>query len=95
MNVHPTITCPLSFGPPFTAPRRRELHPDINLRLNTWFEELLPGVAVDIVEWIGVDLRHPLHAVVCSFRTDPRPAVVLILMVEEVERHHLVQAFGL
>ncbi len=84
--------CPLTYAPPFMAPFKRDLDPEHGHRLTVWLDELLPGEPVAMVEWVGTDLRQPLHAVVVSFRLNNRPALVLVHKVEEIERRHLVQA---
>jgi hypothetical protein len=84
--------CPLPFACPFLPPWRRSLGPDSRHRFIAWCDESLPGVAVEIVEWVGADTRQPLHAVVVAFPGSDRPPVVLYLKVEDIRRHHLVRA---
>ena len=84
--------CPLTYAPPFMAPFKRDLDPEDCHRFTVWLDELLPGEPVAMVEWVGTDLRQPLHAVVVSFRLNNRPALVLVRKVEEIERRHIVQA---
>jgi len=88
------LRCPLPFEPPFLPPWQRPLGPDARRRLLDWCEEILPGVAVELVEWVGVDTRQPLHAVVVAFPGGDRLPVVLYLKAEDVERHHLLRALG-
>lgn len=88
------LPCPLPFGCPFFPPWRRPLTADARHRFLAWCDEILPGVAVAIVEWVGADTRQPLHAVVVAFPESDRPPVVLYLKVEDIRRHHLVQALG-
>lgn len=92
MRFDPPITCPLSFAPPFMPPWRRELPAHARRRLMAWCEELLPGAAADVVEWVGADPRQPIHAIVVSFPRSRRPPVVLYRKVDDVERHHLARA---
>lgn len=94
MKLQRLTRCPLPFAAPFMPPWRRPLTATARHRLIGWCEELLPGVVVDIVEWVSADTRQPLHVMVLSFPGSHRPPVVLHLKVEDVDRHHLVQAFG-
>ena len=74
------------------APRRRPVARDTKDRLASWCDDLVPGVRVDIDEWVGADPRQPLHVVVVSFPQLDWPPVVLQLKVDEVQRIDLVQA---
>lgn len=87
-------TCPLPFTPPFVHPWKRALPDAARQRLVSLFDGLLPGVSVDIVEWVGADPRHPIHAVVARFPSGCRPSVVLYLKSEDIERSHLVAALS-
>jgi hypothetical protein len=84
--------CPISWAPPFEPPWKRTLSPDVVRRLSAWCAELLPGVEVDVVEWVGADPRQPIHALVVGFPTSERSPVVLYRKTEELERHHLERA---
>ena len=90
----PPTPCPLTYGPPFMPPLKRGLEPEDRSRLMAWLDELLPGEPVDMVEWVGTDLRQPLHAVVIRFRLNNRPPIVLVRKVEEIERCHFVRALN-
>ena len=92
MKLLPPTPCPLTYAPPFMAPFRRDLNRDDLQRLTGWLDELLPGEPASMVEWVGTDLRQPLHAVVMSFTMSTRPAIVLVMKVEEIARHHIAQA---
>lgn len=92
MKLETLTTCPLSFSPPFVCPWRRALHPDDRHRLEVWCAALLPEVTIDVVEWVGADPRHPIHAVVVSFPSSHRPPITLYMKVEDVERRHLAEA---
>lgn len=90
-GVNQATVCPLRYDPPFMPPFKRELEPEHRSRLMVWLEELLPGEPVDMVEWVGTDLRQPLHAVVIRLLSGKRPPIVLVHKVEEIERHHMVE----
>ena len=92
VNVRQATLCPLTYGPPFMAPVQRELDTKDRLRLMAWLDDLLPAEPVDMIEWVGSDLRQPLHAVVVRFRLNNRPPLILVQKVAEIERRHLVQA---
>jgi len=83
---------PIPFGVPFMPPRRRALTDEFQNRLLAWCDELVPGVTVDIEEWVGADPRQPLHAVVLSFPQDVRSSIVLRLKVDELARSMLAEA---
>ncbi len=84
---------PIPFTAPFVSPCQRPLEEGIKHRLLAWCDELASGVEVDIEEWVGADPRHPLHALVVSFRGNGRSPVVLHMKVDEVRRSDLVQAY--
>ena len=92
MHLKLSSSCPISFTPPFVSPWRRALEAGARHRLMSWTEEVLPGADVDIVEWVGADPRHPIHAVVVSFPSSHRPPAVLYMKVEDVQRRHLHEA---
>ena len=83
------LTRPIPFAAPFIHPQRRALEPQDQRRLMGWCEALVPGVSVELEEWVGADAREPLHAVVVSFPHAERLPVVLRMKVEEVGRDDL------
>ena len=85
-------SCPLSWAPPFMPPVQRQLSVDMRRCFLTWFDELLPGVGVDLVEWVGSDIRQPLHALVVTFQSESWGPIVMARKVEEIGREHLVEA---
>ena len=94
MQLWRVALCPLTAGAPFLSPRRRVLSPHTKDRLRGWCAELVPGVSVDIVEWVSPDPRHRPHAVVVAFPGSPRPSSVLYLKADDIARTHLAQALG-
>ena len=88
----PIASSPLSYSPPFMAPFQRKLNTEDERRLVAWFESFFPGEPIELVEWVGTDLRQPLHAIVVRFLNNDRPSIVLKHKVDEIERHHVAQA---
>lgn len=83
---------PMSAEPPFLPPYQRELQAEDLNRLQGWFGDLLPGVSVEVIEWVGADPRQPLHAVEASFCGAAIAPIVLVMKVEDIERCHLQDA---
>ena len=52
---------PIPYLAPFLPPRRGPVKGPMGQKLLSWYNTILPGVAVEIEEWIGADPRHPLH----------------------------------
>jgi len=94
MKLQSLTACPLSFSPPFVRPWKRVLNADDRHRLLSWCARLLPEVEVDVVEWVGADPRHPIHALVVSFPSSHRAPVTLFMKIEDVALHHLARALG-
>ena len=86
---------PMSAEPPFLPPYQRELQAEDLNRLQGWFDDLLPGGSVEVIEWVGADPRQPLHAVEISFATASSSPIILVMKVEDIECSHLQDALGI
>ena len=85
----------VSYGAPFLPPQRRPVAGDNRHRLLGWCSELLPGVVVEIEEWVGADCRQPLHTVLFSFPETSRPPLEVHAEAEKLTRSELVAALRL
>lgn len=92
LECEENLVCPLTWGAPFLPPWRRALTARARDRLETWCAELLPGVDVDVVEWVGADTRVPQHAVVVSFAAEDGPPAVIYVKAVDLRKDHLARA---
>ncbi len=82
---------PIPYLVPFLPPRRGPVKGPMGQKLLSWCNTILPGVAVEIEEWIGADPRHPLHIVVVSFPESDRPSIRLTSKAEDLVHADLLQ----
>ena len=82
----------IPFETPFMPSWKRPMATQTRRRVMGWCAELIPDVTVEIEEWVGADLRHPLHTVIVAFPEIDRPPLALRVKVDEMRRSDLAQA---